>query len=103
MLHCMRPRRGPDRELMAGARAHYEDADYYTHTYARRIDDVQMYVDLAVKHGGMLEYGIGNGRIALPVARHGVSIVGVDHSKPMLADLRRRLKMEPALVRRRVV
>ena len=98
----MKPARGIDRELDAGSRAHYEDAEYYASLYKKRIDDVQFYVDLALKNGPVLEYGIGNGRIALPVARHGVSVVGIDHSRPMLADLKARLAREPADVRRRV-
>jgi SAM-dependent methyltransferase len=62
-----------------------------------------MYVSLAERIGGpVLEYGIGNGRIALPVARHGLDVVGVDLSRAMLADLRERLRAEPAEVRRRV-
>jgi SAM-dependent methyltransferase len=78
-----------DRELEAGSRAHYEDPGYYTDTYARRLDDVQYYVTVATRSGGpVLEYGIGNGRIALPMARHGVAVTGVDLSKPMLDDLR---------------
>jgi SAM-dependent methyltransferase len=101
-----RPERsGPkhDAELEAGSRAHYDDPAYYTSTYGRRIDDVQFYVTVAQKSGGpVLEYGIGNGRIALPIARHGVDLVGVDHSAPMLADLRARLREEPPDVRRRV-
>jgi SAM-dependent methyltransferase len=98
-----RPRTRPDRELEAGSLAHYEDAAYYTATYARRIDDVAFYVSLAQRAGGpVLEYGVGNGRIALPIARHGVEVVGVDHSGPMVSDLRARLKREPAEVRRRV-
>ncbi len=52
--------------------------------------------------GPVLEYGVGNGRIALPLARHGIEVVGVDHSAPMLADLRERLAREPADVARRV-
>jgi SAM-dependent methyltransferase len=96
-----RPRR--DRELEVGSLAHYDDPAYYTATYARRIDDVAYYVSLARRAGGpVLEYGIGNGRIAVPVARHGVEVVGVDHSAPMLADLRARLKREPRGVRRLV-
>jgi len=99
----MKPARGSDRELEAGSRAHYEDAAYYASLYRNRIDDVQFYVDVARKYGGpVLEYGIGNGRIALPVARHGVSVVGIDHSRPMLADLRARLAREPSDVRARV-
>ena len=92
-----------DAELEAGSRAHYEDPGYYTSNYASRIDDVAYYTGLAVRAGGrVLEYGVGNGRIALPIARHGIEVVGVDHSAPMLASLRARLRHEPADVRRRV-
>jgi SAM-dependent methyltransferase len=99
----VRPARGIDRELEAGSRAHYEDATYYASLYKKRIDDVQFYVDLAIKSGGpILEYGIGNGRIALPIARHGVEVAGIDHSRAMLADLKSRLVDEPADVRARV-
>ena len=92
-----------DRELEAGSLAHYEDPPYYTSTYAARIADVAFYVDLAARvRGPVLEYGVGNGRIALPMARHGVEVVGVDHSGPMLGDLRRRLKGETADVRERL-
>ena len=52
--------------------------------------------------GPVLEYGVGNGRIALPMARHGVEVVGVDHSAPMVADLRARLSVEPEEVQRRL-
>jgi SAM-dependent methyltransferase len=96
-------RRRRDRELEAGSLAHYEDPAYYTSTYARRIEDVAYYVAVAEKHGGpVLEYGVGNGRVALAIARHGPHVVGVDHSAPMLADLRARLAREPAEVKRRV-
>jgi SAM-dependent methyltransferase len=92
-----------DRELEVGSLAHYEDPAYYTATYARRIEDVAFYVALAQRTGGpVLEYGVGNGRIALPIARHGIDVVGVDHSKPMLGALRARLTEEPTVVRRRV-
>ncbi len=38
-----------DRELEAGARAHFEDAAYYASTYAERAEDVAYYVALARK------------------------------------------------------
>jgi SAM-dependent methyltransferase len=99
----VKPLRGADAELAAGSRAHYEDPAYYTQTYKRRIDDVQFYVDLARKaKGPVLEYGVGNGRIAIAAARHGARVTGVDHSKPMLDDLAARLAEEPAAVRARV-
>lgn len=56
----------------------------------------------ARRSGRVLEYGIGNGRIALPMAREGVDVSGIDLSKPMLDDLRRQLEREPAHVRERV-
>ncbi len=92
-----------DRELEVGSRAHYEDPAYYTATYAGRIDDVAFYVGLALRaKGPVLEYGIGNGRIALPIARHGIDVVGIDASRPMLDDMRARIQGEPLEVRRRV-
>ncbi|AUX47099.1 hypothetical protein SOCE26_086110 [Sorangium cellulosum] len=92
-----------DLELEAGTSAHYEDPAYYTKTYARRTDDVRYYVELAVTSGGpVLEYGCGNGRITLPVARAGVGITGVDLAAPMLDDLRAQLDREPREVRSRV-
>lgn len=103
MSASKRPRGAADLELEAGARAHYEDPVYYTASYRRRIDDVQYYVTQATRSGGpMLEYGVGNGRIALPVARHGVAVTGVDHSRAMLCDLRERLPRERPEVQARV-
>ncbi len=92
-----------DRELEAGTRAHYEDPAYYTQAYRSRVEDVRYYVDLAEGSGGpVLEYGCGDGRITLPIARAGVAIHGVDISAPMLAALRSRLRAEPGEVRDRV-
>lgn len=97
----MKPPR--DLALKAGASAHYEDPAYYTKTYRHRLQDVRYYVDLAIENGGpVLEYGCGNGRIAIPIARRGVAITGVDLSAPMVADLRKRVRYEDDEVRRRV-
>lgn len=86
-----------------GAFAHYADPTYYTHTYAARDSDVRYYVEVAKKaKGPVLELGAGNGRITLPLARHGVRVTAVDHSRPMLRDLRERLADEPAEVAERV-
>jgi SAM-dependent methyltransferase len=92
-----------DLALEAGSSAHYDDPAYYTKTYRGRLDDVRYYVDLAAESGGpVLEYGCGNGRIAIPIARAGVDVTGVDLSPPMLADLRTRLAVEARDVRDRV-
>jgi SAM-dependent methyltransferase len=91
-----------DRELEAGASAHFEDPAYYTQAYASRRDDVAYYRNAAESSGRVLEQGVGNGRIAIPIAQSGVSVVGIDASKPMLRDLRARLKRESAAVRKRI-
>jgi SAM-dependent methyltransferase len=92
-----------DLELAAGTSAHYEDPGYYAATYVDRKDDVAFYVTRCASRGGsVLELGCGNGRITLPLARAGLDVVGVDLSKPMLADLRTRLRAEPEAVRARV-
>lgn len=95
----------PDLELEAGARAHFDDPLYYASTYEAREDDARYYLTLAMKRGrrhGVLEHGVGNGRIALPIAREGISVTGVDHSQPMLDHLAERLEQEDARTRRRV-
>jgi SAM-dependent methyltransferase len=38
--------------------------------------------------GGALEFGVGSGRIALPLARRGVDVHGIDLSKAMVARMR---------------
>jgi len=83
--------------------SYYDEPAYYTSLYKRRVADVAYYVSLAQEIGGCaLEYGVGNGRIALPIARHGVPVTGVDRHPAMLADLRQRLEHEAPGVRRRV-
>jgi SAM-dependent methyltransferase len=87
----------------AGALAHYSDPAYYTRIYKSRRHDVEYYVELARATGGpVLEYGIGNGRVALPIARAGIDVFGVDLSRPMLADLTRKLEKERPETRERV-
>lgn len=92
-----------DAELAVGTSAHYDDPAYYGRAYARRSSDVDYYTDLASRvRGPVLEYGCGNGRISLAMARVGVPVVGVDLSRAMLDDLAERLAAEPAEVRGRV-
>ncbi|MGZ3422702.1 MAG: class I SAM-dependent methyltransferase [Polyangiales bacterium] len=95
------PKKGVDHELRIGSSAHYDDPEYYAHAYRDRTEDVGYYVDLA-KRGPILEYGCGEGRIALPIARKHISIEGIDLSVPMLGSFRERLNLEPADVRARV-
>jgi SAM-dependent methyltransferase len=70
--------------------------------YAAR-QDVGFYVEEAKRaRGTVLEVGCGTGRILLPIARAGCSIVGVDSSRQMLERCRAKLAVEPAAVQGRV-
>ncbi len=60
-------------------------------TVGRR--DVGFWRRVASQAGGpVLELGCGTGRVALPVAREGATVVGVDRSEAMLARARKRVK-----------
>jgi ubiquinone/menaquinone biosynthesis C-methylase UbiE len=68
-------------------------APFYDWENARTVQrrDVAFWRRLARRCGGRtLELGCGTGRIALPVARSGVPVIGIDRSEPMLAVARRR-------------
>ena len=52
-------------------------------------EDVGFYVDSALACGGpVVELAVGTGRIAVPIARAGISVIGVDSSPGMLAVAR---------------
>src|SRR5205085_2693829 len=54
-------------------------------------EDIGFYVEEAVASGGpVVELGVGTGRIAVPVAEAGVSVIGVDSSAAMLGVCRER-------------
>ena len=52
-------------------------------------EDVDLYVDEAVASGGpVVELAVGTGRIAIPIAKAGIRVIGVDESAGMLAVAR---------------
>jgi SAM-dependent methyltransferase len=52
-------------------------------------EDVAFYVEQALASGGpVVELAVGTGRIAIPVARAGIQVIGVDSSPGMLAVAR---------------
>ena len=79
-------------------------ARFYDGAYSEKNPgDVAFYADLAAAAGSpVLELGCGTGRVALPIARRGISITGLDSSGAMLSVLRGKLGAEPDEVRRRV-
>lgn len=86
-----------------GALAHYADPAYYAKAYRSRRHDVDYYVALAERVGGpVLEYAVGSGRVALPLAVAGLQVCGVDLSAPMLQAFEQRLAAQPLDVQQRV-
>jgi len=79
-------------------------AEYYDHVPVYRArDDVGFYVGLArTADGPVLEVACGSGRVLIPCARAGASMVGLDLSARMIAVCRDRLAREPADVQARV-
>jgi len=52
-------------------------------------EDVDFYVEHALASGGpVVELAVGTGRIAIPIARAGIDVIGVDSSPGMLAVAR---------------
>jgi SAM-dependent methyltransferase len=52
-------------------------------------EDVDFYVEEALRAGGqVVELAVGTGRIAVPVAKAGIRVIGVDESPEMLAGAR---------------
>ena len=79
----------PDQHLDPLVAAHY-DASVADRFSADVLDPaVAMLAELA--DGGVaVEFAVGTGRIALPLAAAGVQVLGLDVSEPMVAELRRK-------------
>jgi ubiquinone/menaquinone biosynthesis C-methylase UbiE len=66
-------------------------------------DDLEFYKELALHSGGeALELGVGTARVAIALAKVGVTVVGIDNSVHMLRVAREELAKESEAVRRRV-
>lgn len=62
------------------------NGEIYDLRHAVRTADIDFYVDKAMEIGGpVLELCCGTGRIAVPMARNGLDVTGLDISEPMLA------------------
>ena len=56
-------------------------AGLYDWAFAWKQDDIPFYVEEAERSGGpVLELGSGTGRVAIPIARSGVEVVGLESS-----------------------
>lgn len=80
----------------------YGPASKYYDLFASK-DDIDFYKELAVKYGRKaLELGVGTGRVAIELAKAGVTVWGIDNSEDMLNVARQKLKKKSFFVRKRV-
>jgi SAM-dependent methyltransferase len=76
---------------------------FYSASALQIIGDVAFYERAAREVGGpVLELACGTGRVALPLAKAGLQVTGVDRSEAMLTIARRKLAALPASVRERL-
>jgi len=80
----------------------YAHASFYRMLHRERSADLPFYLDATHGAERVLEYGVGLGRVALPMARRGQRVVGVDSSESMLAHCASTLDAEPVEVRERM-
>lgn len=77
----------PDAHLDPVVAAAYDDA-HADHFQPDLVDAAVATLAELADGGVAVEFAIGTGRIALPLAQRGVSVLGIDLSEPMLAQLR---------------
>ena len=77
----------------------YDDwASIYDSIYSYVSDDIPFYVEAAIQSNGpVLELGCGTGRVAIPIAKAGIDIVGLDSSESMLEIARRKKADVPTI------
>ena len=65
----------------------YDEIAAFYDPWSRSVtEDVSFYVEEALASGGpVVELAVGTGRIAVPIARAGIDVIGVDSSPGMLA------------------
>ncbi len=80
---------------MQGHEGWDEYADYYDWENAQTVGrrDIAFWQRMAAPvDGAILELGCGTGRVAVPLARKGATIVGIDRSESMLSRARERVR-----------
>jgi ubiquinone/menaquinone biosynthesis C-methylase UbiE len=81
----------------------YDPQFYDTFNTGAFRGDIDWYRRKARECGGaVLELGAGTGRVTLPIARDGVSIWALDADDGMIAELTRKVGLEPPDVRQRI-
>ena len=78
-------------------------AEAFDLEHGQHDEDISFFITMAHEMGGpLMELGCGTGRLAIPLARSGMEVAGVDISADMLNRFSERLAHEPAEVRNRI-
>jgi SAM-dependent methyltransferase len=78
-------------------------AEAFDLEHGQHDEDISFFITMAHEMGGpLMELGCGTGRLAIPLARSGMEVVGIDISADMLNRFSRSLAHEPAEVRNRI-
>ena len=73
----------------------YLDGRHYDLAYSNFTEDVDFWVGQARRYGGpVLELACGTGRIAIPLAREGFEVTGIDLAESMLEQAERNSQEE---------
>lgn len=81
----------PDPHLNPVFAAAYDDPTHELFGLAAVGAAVGILSDLA-GGGAVVEFAVGTGRLALPLAKTGIQVHGIDFSEPMLAELQKKTK-----------
>lgn len=77
----------------------YFDGRHYDQRFQDLTQDIPFWIRQAKKYGDtVLELACGTGRIAMPLAREGFLVTGIDISDSMLAEARRKSSREGTVV-----
>lgn len=76
--------------------------DLYDWLYNDEVEDIPVYLKLSGNTETVLECGIGTGRIAIPLAKKGKEVFGIDNSEPMLELLAKKMKKQPESIQNRI-
>ena len=75
----------------------------YDWLYQDELDDIPMYIKLSEGYNTVLECGIGSGRIAIPMAKAGRRVYGIDNSQSMLDMLDEKLSRSSREIREAII
>lgn len=82
--------------MSSAPRSYLNDGEHYDACHAHRLDDLTFWTHAAASCRTVLEIGCRTGRIAIPIAMSGPSVIGIDPTQSMLDQAHRKLRASGA-------